>query len=40
MSVTFILTFVLNHTFRQLIFSFYSIGNMMITMYLLALGNC
>ena len=39
MGVTFILTFVLNHTFVQRIFSIYCIDNWMITMYLLALDN-
>jgi len=39
MGVTFILTFVLNHTFVQRIFPIYCIDNLMITMYLLALDN-
>gem|GEM_PF-3263997 len=40
MGVTFILTFVLEHTFMQRIFSIYCIDNLIITVYLLALGNC
>jgi len=40
MGVTFILTFVLNHTFMQRIFSIYCIDNMIITVYSLALDYC